>query len=50
MVVDGGDATLTPATPLGFATITFNDVGDGLTLVYTAAGWVIVGNNGATVV
>jgi hypothetical protein len=49
MVVDGGDATLTPATPLGFATITFNDVGDGVTLVYTAAGWVIVGNNGATV-
>jgi hypothetical protein len=49
MVVDGGDATLTPATPLGFATITFNDAGDGVTLVYTAVGWVIVGNNGATV-
>jgi hypothetical protein len=49
MVVDGGDATLTPASPLGFATITFNDAGDGVTLVYTASGWVIVGNNGATV-
>ena len=32
------------------ATITFNDVGDGVVLVYTGwAGWAVAGNNGATV-
>lgn len=50
MVVDGGDATLTPTTKTGFSTITFNDIGDGVTLVFTTGtGWIIVGNNGATV-
>ena len=46
---DAGDsAVLTPTSPLGFATITFADVGDTATLAYTAAGWVIVALNGAT--
>ena len=49
MVVDGGDATLTPTTFASGSTITFNDVGDGVILVYTTAGWVVVGNNGATI-
>ena len=49
MVVDGGDGTLTPTTLAGGTTITFNDVGDGVVLVYGAAGWVVVGNNGATI-
>jgi O-acetylhomoserine/O-acetylserine sulfhydrylase-like pyridoxal-dependent enzyme len=50
MVADGGDGTLTPATLAGGTTITFNDVGDGVVLVYgTTAGWVVVGNNGATI-
>lgn len=49
MVVDGGDGTLTPTTKTGFSTITFNDIGDGVTLVFTATtGWICVGNNGAT--
>lgn len=49
MVVDGGDATLTPTTKTGFSTITFNDAGDGVTLVYTTTtGWICAGNNGAT--
>lgn len=49
MVVDGGDATLTPTTKTGFTTITFNDIGDGVTLVFTTTtGWICVGNNGAT--
>jgi len=49
MVVDGGDATLTPTTKTGFSTITFNDIGDGVTLVFTTTtGWICVGNNGAT--
>jgi hypothetical protein len=51
MIVDGGDATLTPTTLAGAATtITFNDVGDTVILVYTdTLGWVIASNNGATV-
>ncbi len=50
MVVDGGDATLTPTTKTGFSTIVFNDIGDGVTLVFTTTtGWILVGNNGATV-
>ncbi len=50
MVVDGGNGTLTPTTLAGGTTITFNDVGDGVVLVYgETAGWVVVGNNGATI-
>lgn len=45
--VDGGSAVLTPTTKIGFTTITFTNVGDAATLVYTAAGWAIVGINGA---
>jgi hypothetical protein len=46
-VVDGGSAVLTPTTKIGFTTITFTNVGDAATLIYTAAGWAIVGINGA---
>ena len=50
MVVDGGDGTLTPTTLAGGSTITFNDVGDGVVLVYgETAGWVVVGSNGVTI-
>jgi len=50
MIVDGGNGTLTPTTFAGGTTITFNDVGDGVVLVYsTTVGWVVVGNNGATI-
>jgi len=46
-VVDGGSAVLTPTTKIGFTTITFTNVGDSATLVYTAAGWAIIGISGA---
>lgn len=50
MVVDGGDGTLTPTTKTGFSTITFDAVGDSVTLQYfTTLGWMILSNNGATV-
>jgi hypothetical protein len=50
MVVDGGDATLTPTTKTGFSTIVFNDIGDGCVLVYTTTtGWIVAGNFGATI-
>jgi hypothetical protein len=47
--VDGGSAVLTPTTKIGFSTITFTNVGDAVTLVYTAAGWAIVGSRGVTI-
>lgn len=45
--VDGGSGVLTPATPLGFATITFTNAGETATLQYTSAGWVILSLRGA---
>ena len=50
MVADGGDGTLTPATFAGGSTITFNDVGDSVMLIYnTTGGWALVSNNGCTI-
>lgn len=40
---------LTPATRIGYATITFNDVGDSVTLQYFTQGWAVIGVRGATV-
>ena len=48
-VVDGGSAVLTPTTKIGFTTITFTNVGDAVDLIYTAAGWAIIGSRGVTV-
>jgi hypothetical protein len=47
--VDGGSAVLTPTTAIGFTTITFTAVGDAATLVYTSAGWAVVGSRGVTI-
>ena len=48
-VVDGGSAVLTPTTKIGFTTITFTAVGDSAMLIYTVAGWAIVGDRGVTI-
>jgi len=48
-VVDGGSAVLTPTTKIGFSTITFTAAGDSAMLIYTSAGWAIVGSNGVTI-
>jgi hypothetical protein len=51
MSVDGGDATLTPASLLGaFNTITFTAVGQSAHLLYSIdnAGWIILGYQGVT--
>ena len=50
MISDGGDATLTPATLNGYATITFNTDGDSVLLMYmdSTAGWTIISNQGCT--
>ena len=47
--VDGGSAVLTPATAIGFSTVTFAAVGDSVTLIYTSAGWAILGSRGVTI-
>lgn len=47
--VDGGSAVLTPTTKIGFSTVTFAAVGDSVTLIYTSAGWAIIGSRGVTI-
>jgi hypothetical protein len=50
MVTDGGDGTLTPTNLAGNdTTITFDAVGDAVTLLFTNDEWYIVGQNGVTV-
>jgi len=50
MVADGGDGTLTPVTFANGSTITFNDVGDSVMLIYnTTGGWALVSNTGCTI-
>lgn len=47
MVADNGDGTLTPTNLAGTATtITFADVGDSVTLLFTNAEWYVVGQGG----
>lgn len=47
--VDGGSAILTPTTKIGFSTVTFTAVGDSVMMIYTAAGWAIIGSRGVTI-
>jgi hypothetical protein len=49
MIADGGDSVITPSNFANGSTITFNDVGDAITLIFTNANWVIVSNNGCTI-
>ena len=44
MIVDGGDGTLTPTTLATGTTITFNDINDNISLLYTTNGWVNTAN------
>ena len=48
-VVDGGSAVLTPTTKIGFSTITFTSVGDAADMIYTSAGWAVIGSRGVTI-
>ena len=41
-VVAGGTGVLTPATAVGFSTITFNNAGESAFLRFTSAGWALV--------
>ena len=50
MVADGGNGTLTPTTFANGSTITFNDVGDSVMLIYnTTGGWALISNTGCTI-
>lgn len=49
MNTDGGDGTLTPTNFHNGTTITFNDVGDAVLLLFYKAKWGIIANTGATV-
>ena len=50
MGVDGGgDAVITPATAVGFTTITMNDANDFVILIMKPAGWFVLENSGCTV-
>lgn len=49
MITDGGDGTLTVTNPIGYTTITFNDIGDTVVLEYINTKWVIKSNFGCTV-
>lgn len=49
MIVDGGDAVLSPTSTLGYSNITFNSVGDSVTLQYLNNAWVVIGSNGVII-
>ena len=45
----GDTIVITPATPVGFATVTFDAVGDSVTMVFDGVSWIIVGENASTI-
>jgi hypothetical protein len=49
MITDGGDGTLTPSNFTGGSTITFDAVGDTVTLLFTNGAWFIVGQNSVAI-
>ena len=49
MITDGGDAVLAPASHSGFTTVTFNDVGDTVRLLFTNGKWHVIGSYGSTI-
>lgn len=49
MKTDGGDGTLTPTSFANGSTITFNDVGDSVHLLFTNASWHLMGSQGVAI-
>lgn len=52
LITDGGrDFTITPQTTSGFTSVKLDDAKDSVTLKYinSTVGWVVEGNNGATI-
>jgi hypothetical protein len=52
MAADSGDMVITVTNAgwktSGTGTITFNDIGDAVTLLYTNSKWYCIGNNGCS--
>ena len=49
MKVDGGNATVTPATFVNGTSITFDSVNDTMTLLYQSTGWIVLAQQNTTV-
>lgn len=49
LVANGGDGTLTPTSLSGGTTITFNDAGDYVILLWNGSAWVVIENVGTTI-
>jgi len=54
MIVDGGNSVITPthngsSNMLGGSTITFQDVGDTVTCLFTNNNWVVISNVGCAI-
>jgi len=49
MTSDGGESVVTPANANGFSTITFADVGDTATLIFTGNKWNILSSHSVTI-
>jgi len=49
MIADGGDSVITPTNFANGTTITLNDAGDSITLIFTNSEWLVIANNGCTV-
>jgi hypothetical protein len=49
MIADGGDSVITPTNLAGGTTITFDDVGDTVTCLFTNSNWVVISNVGCTI-
>jgi hypothetical protein len=49
MIADGGNSVVTPANANGFSTITFADVGDTATLIFTGSKWNIISSHSVTI-
>ena len=49
MITDGGDSVVTPTNANGFSTVTFADVGDTATLIFTGSKWNIISSHSVTV-
>lgn len=49
MIADGGNSVVTPANANGFSTVTFADVGDTATLIFTGNKWNIISSHSVTI-
>tara|TARA_B110000483_G_scaffold208845_1_gene254763 strand:+ start:380 stop:826 length:447 start_codon:yes stop_codon:yes gene_type:complete len=49
MITDGGNSVVTPTNFANGSTITFEDVGDTVTLLFTNSKWTLISNIGCTI-